>query len=286
MVRSSGTAPAASAWSRRYARRFPAAIGVMGDWRVCVLSPFGSRVHGPWAMAIAAAVRDRSGLEIDVLWADDGIVLRFPDVDTPPLVDAFIPDPDDVETLVIRQLGTGGGARAAGLGSPATALFASRFREASARALLLPRRHPGRRVPLWHQRKRAADLLDVASRFDGFPIVLETYRECLRDVFDLPGLVGLLRQIGRREMRVVALESRTPSPFAAALMFSYVANFLYEGDAPLAERRAQALAVDPAQLRELLGPVELRELLDAETVDNLELWLQHLTPERAARHAD
>jgi ATP-dependent Lhr-like helicase len=258
----------------------------MGDWRVCVMSPHGSRVHGPWAMAIAAAVRDRRGLEVDALWADDGIVLRFPDVDTPPPVETFIPDPDDVEALVIRQLGTGGGARAAGLGSPATALFASRFREAAARALLLPRRQPGRRVPLWHQRKRAADLLDVASRFDAFPIVLETYRECLRDAFDLPGLIGLLRQVARREMRVVAVESRTPSPFAAALMFSYVANFLYEGDAPLAERRAQALAVDPAQLREVLGPVELRGLLDAESIATLERWLQHLAPERAARHAE
>jgi ATP-dependent Lhr-like helicase len=175
----------------------------------------------------------------------------------------FLPAPDEVEDLVTRNLGS-------------TSLFAARFRENAARALLLPRRHPGRRSPLWAQRKRAADLLAVASRYGSFPILLETYRECLRDVFDLPGLVDILRKVSTRRLRVVTVDSRTPSPFAASLLFSYVANFIYDGDAPLAERRAQALSVDQAQLRELLGEAELRELLDAGAIDELERALQRL----------
>ncbi|MCI0548393.1 MAG: DEAD/DEAH box helicase [Candidatus Rokubacteria bacterium] len=258
----------------------------MGDWRLCLLSPHGGRVHGPWAMAVAAMARERSDVDHDILWTDDGIVARFPETDEPPPVEAVLPDPDEVEALVIRQLGSGGAARAAGQGAPAVALFAARFREAAARALLLPRRHPGQRVPLWQQRKRAGDLLAVASRFDAFPIVLETYREILRDVFDMPALVSLLRDIRSRAIRVVTVDARTPSPFAAALTWSYVANFLYEGDSPIAERRAQALTVDPGQLRQLLGEVELRELLDPEVLAELEAHLQHLTTERAARHAD
>jgi ATP-dependent helicase Lhr and Lhr-like helicase len=258
----------------------------MGDWRICVLSPFGGRVHAPWAMAIAAMAQTRSEVDHDVLWADDGIVARFPEADEPPPVEAMLPDPDEVEALVIRQLGIGGAARAAGQGAKPVALFASRFREAAARALLLPRRRPGQRLPLWQQRKRGADLLSVVGQYDSFPIVLETYRECLRDAFDMPALIGLLRDIRSRRVRVVPVDSQAPSPFAAALMFSYVANFLYEGDSPLAERRAQALAVDPAQLRQLLGDIELRELIDGETLDGLERSLQHLRPERAARHAD
>jgi ATP-dependent Lhr-like helicase len=261
----------------------------LGDWRLCLLSPFGGRVHGPWAMAIGARVRRRHGLELDLLWSDDGIVARFPDLETPPDVEELFPDPDEVEALVIEQLGTGGGARAAGQGAPATALFASRFREAAGRALLLPRRFPGQRVPLWQQRKRAADLLRATTTADHagrFPIVLETYRECLRDVFDIPELQALLRDVRSRVVRVAPVDTTAPSPFAAALLFNYVANFLYEGDAPLAERRAQALLVDPAQLRELLGQVELRELLDADAVADLALGLQRLAPERRARHAD
>ncbi len=259
----------------------------MGDWRVCVLSHFGGKVHAPWAMAIGALVRERTGLDTDILWTDDGIVVRFPEAVEPPAVELLLPDPDDAQELVTRQLGIGGGgARAANQGAPANALFASRFREAAQRALLLPRRFPGQRAPLWQQRKRAADLLETTAKYGSFPIVLETYRECLQDVFDMPALLELLRGIRDRAIRIVTVDNRTPSPFAASLLFNYVANFIYEGDAPLAERRAQALLVDPAQLRELLGEVELRELLDADALAELELQLQHLTPERAARHLD
>ncbi len=245
----------------------------MGDFRVCLLSPFGSQVHGPWAIAIEAMVRERSDLDIDVLWTDDGIVARFPEASAPPDLAAVLPDPDEVEDLVARQIGK-------------SALFASRFREAAVRALLLPRKLPGQRTALWQQRRRSADLLKAASRFDTFPIVLETYRECLRDVFDLPALVQLLRDVRRRHIRAVVVDSDRPSPFASALLFNYVANFIYEGDTPLQERRAQALMVDPGQLRELLGEVELRELLSAEALAVLELRLQHLADERKARHKD
>ncbi len=248
-------------------------VDEIGDWRVCVLSPFGGRIHAPWAMAIAEMARQRTDIEMDVLWTDDGIVARFPEADRPPPAEALLPDPDDVEELVTRRLG-------------ATALFAGRFREAAARALLLPRRAPGQRSPLWHQRRRASELMQVASRYGSFPIVLEAYRECLKDVFDMPALVEVLSRIRSRDIRVAALDSRTPSPFASALMFNYVANFIYEEDAPLAERRAQALTVDPAQLRALLGEVELRELIDRDVLEELELSLQHLAPARAARSAD
>ncbi|BDI28707.1 hypothetical protein CCAX7_007580 [Capsulimonas corticalis] len=258
----------------------------MGDWRVCILSPFGSKVHAPWAMAIGAIVREMTDYEIDVLWTDDGIVVRFPEADEPPSAETVLPDPEEIEDLVVRQLGAGGAARQAGQGAPAVALFASRFRENAARALLLPRKFPGQRAPLWQQRKRSAELLQATIKYGGFPIILETYRECLRDVFDMPALQELLTEIRTRAVRVVTVTTRTPSPFASALMFNYVANFIYEGDAPLAERRAQALSVDPSQLRELLGEVELRELLDADSLTELELYLAHLTPERAARHAD
>src|SRR2546430_1837669 len=259
----------------------------MGDWRVCILSHFGARVHAPWAMAIGAMVRERNGDEPDILWTNDGIVIRFPGTDQPPPVDLLLPDPDTVGDLVQASLAVGGGgARAASLGAPTTALFAARFRENSARALLLPRRRPGQRAPLWQQRKRAGDLLAVASRYESFPMVLETYREILQDVFDMPGLTELLAAIRSRKLRVVTVDTRAPSPFAASLLFNYVANFMYEGDAPLAELRAQALTVDPSQLRALLGEVELRELLDQDAVTDLELSLQHLTRERAARHPD
>ena len=259
----------------------------LGDWRVCLLSHFGSRVHAPWAMAIGAQVRDRTGLETDILWTDDGIVIRFPEAAEPPPAELLVVEPEEAQDLVMRQLGIGGGgARAMLIGAPVNALFASRFREAAQRALLLPRRFPGQRAPLWQQRKRAADLLETTAKYGSFPIVLETYRECLQDVFDMPALGELLRAILDRAVRVVTVDSRTPSPFASSLLFNYVANFIYEGDAPLAERRAQALLVDPAQLRELLGEVELRELLDPDALAELELQLQQLTPARAARHAD
>ncbi len=245
----------------------------IGDWRVCVLSPFGARVHAPWAMAVVARLRDERAAEVEMMWSDDGMVFRLPESDEPPDVSLFLPDPDRVEDLLVANLGQ-------------TSLFAARFRENAARALLLPRRHPGRRSPLWAQRKRSADLLAVAARYGSFPMILETYRECLRDVFDLPGLLDILRRIASRRIRIVAAESRVPSPFAAAILYSYVANFVYDGDAPLAERRAQALSVDQAQLKELLGEAELRELLDPDAIDAIELSLQRLDGTRRARHAD
>ena len=236
----------------------------LGDWRVCVLSPRGGRIHAPWAMAAAARIREATGVDVETLWGDDGFVVRFPDVDRPPDVDLLLPDPDEAQTLVVRQLG-------------GTALFAAKFRENAARSLLLPKRRPGMRAPLWQQRKKAADLLAVASRYGSFPVLLETYRECLRDFFDMPALVATLTDIRSRKIRVVTVDSEKPSPFAASLLFSYVASFLYDGDAPLAERRAQALAVDQAQLR---------ELLDGDAIDDLEQQLQRLAPDYRARTAD
>ncbi len=245
----------------------------LGDWRVCVLSPRGGRIHAPWAMAVAAKIREETGADVEILWGDDGFVVRFPDVDQPPEPQLLLPDPDEVQALVVRQLG-------------ATALFASKFRENAARSLLLPKRRPGTRAPLWQQRKRAADLLAVASRYGSFPVLLETYRECLRDFFDMPALVSTLADVRSRKVRVATVDTETPSPFAASLLFSYVASFIYDGDAPLAERRAQALAVDQAQLRELIGDAELRELLDADAIDAVERQLQRLDPQYHVRSAD
>ncbi len=245
----------------------------LGDWRVAVLSPFGSRVHAPWAMAVTATLMQERGLDAEVMWADDGFVVRLPNSDTPLDPALLLPDPDDVERLVVAQLG-------------GTAMFAARFREAAGRALLLPRRRPGARAPLWQQRKRAADLLAVAARFGSFPMILETYRECLRDVFDLPALVALLTKIRSRAVRVHTVDVQASSPFAASLLFGYVANYLYDGDAPLAERRAQALSVDQSQLAELIGEGELRTLLDPEAMARLEDDLQHLPEKYHARSAD
>jgi len=245
----------------------------LGDWRVCVLSPRGGRIHAPWAMAVSAKIREETGADVETLWGDDGFVVRFPDVDEPPDPRLLVPDPDEVQALVVRQLG-------------ATALFAAKFRENAARSLLLPKRRPGMRAPLWQQRKRAADLLAVASRYGSFPVLLETYRECLRDFFDMPALIATLGDLRSRKIRLATVDSETPSPFAASLLFTYVASFIYDGDAPLAERRAQALAVDQAQLRELLGDAELRDLLDAESMDALERQLQRLDPAYHVRSAD
>jgi ATP-dependent Lhr-like helicase len=245
----------------------------LGDWRVLVLSSLGSRVHAPWAMAVTARLRDELSLEVETMWGDDGFVMRFPEADAPPDPALLLPDPDEVEALVLRQLGS-------------TALFAARFREAAARALLLPRRRPGARAPLWQQRRRAADLLSVAARYGSFPVILETYREVLRDVFDLPALLDVLRRIRSRSLRVATVESRTPSPFAASLLFNYVANYIYDGDAPLAERRAQALAVDQSQLRELIGEAELRDLLDTGAIESVEAELQLLPDKYHAKSAD
>jgi len=245
----------------------------LGDWRVCVLTPFGSRIHIPWAMAVTARIRAAGGPEVEALWGDDGFVLRFPDTDEPPDPDWFLVESAEVMALVLRQLGS-------------TALFAGRFREAAGRALLLPRRRADARSPLWQLRKRAYDLLSVASRYPSFPLLLEAYRECLRDVFDMPALIETLRAVEQRQLRVHVVETRTPSPFAASLLFSYVANFLYDGDAPLAERRAQALTIDQDQLRELLGEADLRELLDADAIAEVEETAQCLTESYRARSAD
>jgi ATP-dependent Lhr-like helicase len=245
----------------------------VGDWRVCVHSFFGARVHAPWARAIEARLRQRLGITVQSIYTDDGIVIRVPDADDAPPADAVFVDPEEIEELVTAEVGD-------------SALFASRFRECAARALLLPRRRPGARTPLWQQRQRSAALLQVASRYPSFPIILETYRDCLQDVFDLPSLAELLSAVRRRDVRVVEVDTPLPSPFAGALQFGYVSAFLYEGDAPLAERRAQALSLDRSLLAELMGRAELRELLDEEALGVLELELQRLAGARPARDAD
>ena len=243
----------------------------LGDWRVVLHSPYGDRVHAPWALAIAARLRERyGGMDVQALHTDDGIIIRVPDSDEPPPAGIALLDPDDVGDLITAEVG-------------ASAMFASRFRECASRALLLPRRQPGRRTPLWQQRQRSAQLLEVASRYPAFPIVLETVRECLRDVFDVPALTGLLRDIAARRVRIVEVETSTPSPFGKSLIFRYVGAFMYDGDAPLAERRAQALSLDSALLAELLGQEGLRELLDPAVIAEVEQDLQHLSPSRRCR---
>lgn len=245
----------------------------IGDWRLSVLSPFGSRVHAPWAMAVAERLQTERGLDADVMWADDGFVVRVPEGDEPIDTSLLMPDPDEVNALVVARLG-------------GTAMFSARFREAAGRALLLPRRRPGQRAPLWQQRKRAADLLAVAARFGSFPIVLEAYRECLRDVFDLPALVDLLTKVRSRAIKVATVDARTSSPFAASLLFGYVANYMYDGDAPLAERRAHALSVDQTELAALIGEGELRTLIDGAALAAIETDLQQLAERFHARSID
>jgi ATP-dependent Lhr-like helicase len=245
----------------------------IGDWRICVLSPFGAQVHAPWAMALRSRLADRWGMDVELMWSDDGIVLRLPEaVDELP-VDELLIDPDEIDEIIITML-------------PGTALFAARFREAAARALLLPRRRPDRRTPLWQQRQKAADLLAVAAKHPSFPILLEATRECCNDVFDLPALRGLLRDLRSRKVRVVAVDTQQASPMAQSLLFGWIAVYMYEGDAPLAERRAAALALDRDLLRELLGAEELRELLDPQVLDDLEAELQRRVEGRLARDAD
>jgi ATP-dependent helicase Lhr and Lhr-like helicase len=234
----------------------------IGDWRVCVLSPYGRRIHAAWALALSARLRDELGLEADAIASDDGIVVHLPDADEPPSVELVMVDPDELEDLVVAELSS-------------SALFGARFREAAARALLIPRAYPGRRRPLWQQRLKAQALLEVAQRYGEFPIVLETYRECLRDVLDLPGLAELLGRLHRRELSLVEVETPTASPYASSLLFDYVATYMYEGDTPNAERRAAALSLDRDLLRELLGQEELRDLLDAGALAALEDDLQH-----------
>lgn len=275
----------------------------LGDWRVVVHSPYGAQVHAPWALVVAARLRERYGVDVQAMHADDGLVFRLPDSDwgaldhdatdspTPTrrspgsarasgpmdeLLDLVFPDPDEVSALVTEQIG-------------GSALFASRFRECAGRALLLPKRRPDRRQALWQQRLRASQLLEVASQYPSFPIVLEAVRECVNDVFDVPGLVEVLRGVRSRRIATVVVETPHPSPFAASLTFGYVAQFLYEGDSPLAERRAAALSLDPSLLAELLGTSEglaLADLLDPDALTRTERELQHLDEPRRARDAD
>ena len=247
----------------------------LGDWRLVVLTPFGGRVHAPWTLALEARLQERLGIEVQTIYSDDGIAIRLPEGDAAlGEVEALLfPDADEVEDLVVGRVGS-------------SSLFASRFRENAARALLLPRRRPGTRTPLWQQRQRSADLLAVASRYGSFPILVETYRECLADVFDLPALREILSGVARREILVHGVETARASAFASSLLFDYVAAYMYEGDAPMAERRAQALTLDRDLLRELLGQEELRELLDPDALADLELSLQGVAEERHARTAD
>ena len=245
----------------------------IGDWRVCVLTPFGAQVHAPWGVALQARLREAWGVDVDLMWGDDGIVMRLPEAIEELPVDDLLFDPDEIRELVVGRL-------------PETSMFASRFRECAARALLLPRRRPDQRTPLWQQRQRAADLLSVAAKYPSFPILLEATRECLNDVFDLPALVELMGDLRSRRIRVVAVDTPQASPFAQSLLFSWIAVYMYEGDAPLAERRATALALDRDLLRDLLGAEELRELLDAGVIADIELELQRLIAGRQARDAD
>jgi ATP-dependent helicase Lhr and Lhr-like helicase len=242
----------------------------LGDWRIVIHSPYGAQVHAPWALAIGMRLRERYGIDAQALPGDDGIVLRVPETDQePPGADIIVFDADEIEDIVTSEVG-------------GSALFASRFRECAARALLLPRRDPGRRSPLWQQRQRSAQLLEVAVRYPSFPIVLEAVRECLQDVYDVPALLGLMRDLASRRIRVVDVTTTQPSPFARSLLFGYVAAFIYEGDSPVAERRAAALSLDQGLLAELLGRAELRELLDPDVLCDLELELQRLTADRRA----
>ncbi|HJQ75208.1 MAG TPA: hypothetical protein VJ814_09990, partial [Gaiellaceae bacterium] len=233
----------------------------IGDWRLCVLTPFGGRVHAPWALALGARLRESLGLETQAIWSDDGIAIHLPDADAPPPIDDVLLDPGEIEDLVMRELGD-------------TALFGARFRENAGRALLIPRRRPGERTPLWQQRLKAQSLLQVARRYPAFPVVLETYRECLQDVFDLPALKTLLQGLRTRQIDVVDAETASASPYAASLLFDYVATYMYEDDTPAAERRAQALSLDRDLLKELLGQEELRDLIDPGALAEVEEQLR------------
>ncbi len=239
----------------------------LGDWRLAIHSPFGAQVNQPWALALSARLRETYGIDVQSMHSDDGIVLRLPETEEAPSGAVAVFAPEDVEPAVQAEVG-------------GSALFASRFRECAARALLLPRRNPTRRTPLWQQRQRSAQLLSVASQYGSFPIVLETMREVLQDVFDVPGLVQLMRDVESRAVRLVEVETQQPSPFARSLLFGYIGAFMYEGDAPLAERRAQALSLDSALLAELLGQAELRELIDADALAEVEAEVQLLVEER------
>ncbi len=246
----------------------------LGDWRVVLHSPFGMPVHAPWALAVGARLHARYGMDGSAMAADDGIVLRVPMMeDEPPGADLFLFTAEELEELVTAEVG-------------GSALFAARFRENAARALLLPRRDPGKRTPLWQQRQRSAQLLEVARKYPQFPIILETVRECLQDVYDLPALKDLATRIEAKSLRLVETTTQTPSPFAQSLLFGYVAQFIYEGDSPLAERRAAALSLDPGLINELLGRAELRDLLDPDVMATVEADLQRLSPDRRVKGAE
>ncbi|NDB17977.1 MAG: hypothetical protein EB027_01655 [Actinobacteria bacterium] len=249
----------------------------LGDWRVIIHSPFGAAVHAPWALLINTAFAERFGFDAQVSHADDGVVLRIPDFadefDTAQLLDCMTFDPDEVEDLINSLVG-------------GSALFAARFRECAGRALLLPKRDPSRRAPLWQQRQRAAQLLAIASKYSTFPMLLETMREVTQDVYDVPGLRWLMGALREEQVRIVECESDVASPFAKSLLYGYVAQFLYEGDNPLAERRAAALTLDADLLTELLGTPDLRELLDADVIAGVHADLQRLSPERTASSLD
>ena len=245
----------------------------IGDWRLCVLSPFGGRVHAAWGLALTARIREEIGLESDAIWSDDGIIVHLPDAEEPPGADLVMLEPDEIEDRVVAELS-------------ASALFGARFRENAGRALLIPRARPGKRTPLWQQRLKAQSLLEVAKKYGEFPIVLETYRECLRDVLDVPGLVDLLTALHRREISLIEVETPTASPFASSLLFDYVATYMYEGDTPNAERRAAALSLDRDLLRELLGQDELRDLIDPGALAQVEDDLQFLSDIRRAGTRD
>jgi ATP-dependent Lhr-like helicase len=245
----------------------------IGDWRLCVLSPYGGRVHAAWGLALSRRIREQYGLESDAIWSDDGIIVHLPDADEPPGAELVMVEPDEVEDAVVAELAS-------------SALFGARFRENAGRALLIPRAYPGKRTPLWQQRLKSQSLLEVAKRYAQFPIILETYRECLRDVLDLPGLQELLTALHRRELSVVEVETPTASPFASSLLFDYVATYMYEGDTPNAERRAAALSLDRELLRELLGQEELRDLIDPAALDQVEADLQHRSDRTKADSRD
>jgi ATP-dependent helicase Lhr and Lhr-like helicase len=245
----------------------------IGDWRLCVLSPFGGRVHSAWGLALGQKIRDELELEADAIWSDDGIVIHLPDADDPPPADLVMIEPDELEDLVVRELS-------------GSALFGARFRENASRSLLIPRAYPGKRTPLWQQRLKSQSLLEVARDFPRFPVILETYRECLRDVLDLPSLRQILTDLHSRKLGLVEVETPTASPFASSLLFDYVATYMYEGDTPNAERRAAALALDRDLLRELLGQEELRELIDPDALVEVEEQLQHRTEAGRAQDRD
>jgi len=245
----------------------------IGDWRLCVLSPYGGRVHAAWGLALSRRIRERYGLESDAIWSDDGIIVHLPDADEPPGSELVMVEPDEVQEAVVAELAS-------------SALFGARFRENAGRALLIPRAYPGRRTPLWQQRLKSQSLLEVAKRYPDFPIILETYRECLRDVLDVPGLEELLRGLHARELSLVEVQTPTASPFASSLLFDYVATYMYEGDAPNAERRAAALSLDRELLRELLGQEELRELIEPGALEQVQDDLQHRSDRTRAETRD